>query len=699
MNQIDNDLAIQSALDAEAQAAVAEQQRQQSIQNKKKHITKWTDRIANVRKHDKFYFTRWAEDRKSVRGETDEAVSANLISAILDVLAAFLYAKNPDLNARPSESVDRVRLKEYREFAKTIEIIASRMLKDAGLKRKAKRWIRGAQTVGIGWLKVVMQTRTEKQPLMESRINDLQDQLAKIKSKQIRITLNQEQEGVLASEIESNITAAQAKSEITVAEGLVIDYVHPEEVLVATECGEIENYMEAPWIAFVSYKTEDQVLQITGWQSEEQVRYLKSATRWTKRPRNGEKGDSSDQQYVQSDETESEDGFYRLHEVWSLEDGVIYTLLEGCSEDWARKPYAPVTGRRFYPAFGLGFHYIDGDRYPQSDARQLKKLAEEYNETRSDFRIHRQRARPGVIFNETQIDPKDVKKVTDSKTQEYVGVNPLKQDADLNQLFVSKKYNPVDPGLYETGPILRDMEKVSGAQEALQSSVQIEKTATEAQIQEAGRGARTGARLDDLEDVLTDLCEYVIQVALLTMDQADAERYAGPNAVWMNLTTDQALTLFEIEIKAGSTGKPKTRSDRDAWGTLLPLVQDLVMKIGDARMKGMEWAAKPMIALLNETFERMDDHADIEMFLPVVPPEAIQAGNKPDPLVESEIELNEASATDKMASAVQKVPALVFSPAMRQLLGMDEGQETDMDDLKNALQGPQQPQVPAPSPI
>ena len=689
--------------DSQAEEMKELEEKRKARENKETHIQTWFDAIKRSKKHDSFYRKRWAEDRKIARGESNLPVSTNLISAIMDVLSAFLYAKNPDLNARPSDSVDRQRLEAYREFAHTIEIMASRLLKDAKLKRQAKRWIRGAQTVGLGWLKVFMQTRTEKEPIMQSRINDLQDQIDKIRTKKIRMTLGEEDEGLLISEIESNIKAAEEKLEMTVAEGGVVDYTHPEDVIVAPECGEVENYLSAPWICFCAYKTKDETLAITKWETQEQVEYLEKANKYSQRPRKGEDGESGSTYAIvgtDDDSAESKDGFYCIYEIWSLDDGVVYTLVDGCTSSWAREPYAPITGKRFYPAFLLAFHFIDGERYPQSDVHQLAKLQEEYNETRSDYRIHRRRARPGIIFDAMAVDKVSVENAANAETQEYVAIDMIQAGKDINTVFAAKKYNPVDPGLYDTTPIQRDMEKMSGAQEALtQSSLQIEKTATEASIQEAGRGARTDARLDDLEDALTELVEYFIQLMLQTMDQADAERYAGPGAVWMNLTTDQALSLFDIEIKAGSTGKPKAASDRDTWATLMPLILDLIMKIGDARMQGKEWAAKPLIAVFQETLTRLDDHADIQMFLPVVPPEEVQAAGKPDPKIEAEIKLDEASSVDKMASAVQKVPALVFSPEMRQLLGMDQEQDATVESLMGALQGQQQPGIPAPNPL
>jgi hypothetical protein len=669
------------------------------IERNKKHIEDWFEKISNAIKHDRYYRERWANDRTVARGEYNSPVSTNLISAILAVLAAFLYAKNPDVSVTPSDSVDKNRLVEYRQFAKTIEIVVSRMFHDAHLKRQAKRWIRGTQTVGIGWLKAMIQTRKEKEPIMDTRINDLTDQLDKIRTKAIRLKLGEDEEEILISEIESNILAAESRLEISVAEGLVIDYMNPADVIIATECGEVENYLAAPWICFATYKNEDEILAITGWDKQESFEWLKSADRYFKRPRKeGDKGEGSGSYIKASDEdTESTDGFYMVYEVWSKEDGVVYTLIEGITERWARPRYAPITGKRFYPVFSLGFHYVDGERYPQSDVFQLKKLAQEYNETRSDLRVHRQRARPGTVFNEEVLDPDSVTKLAGSELAEYIGIKTvLGQNADLNQIFASKKYPPIDIGLYDTTPILRDMEKVSGAQEALQSSIQVEKTATEAEIQEAGRGARTGARKDDLEDQLTELAEYVVQIALQQMDLADAERYAGPGAVWMPLSVDQALQLFDLSIKAGSTSKPKRKTDREAWGTLLPLILDLVERIGNARTAGKEWAAKPIIAALKETLERADDTASIDMFLPVPPEEEVAAAGQPDPETLAKTKLDTAGSIDKTASAVEKLPSLVFSPQVRELLGMGQEQEPTVEALASGLQ---QQLPPAPDPI
>ena len=663
-------------------------------------ISKWAEKVKRARKHDDNARKQWADDRRVARGDTDWLVDTNLIGAILEVLAAFLYAKNPDVSIKPSASANRALLEQYRAVGETLEIMNSRMLKDAGLKRVGKRWVRAAMTVGVSWIKAGMQTRSERDPMTEKQINDLQNNLTRMQSLQAKLKDgDQDDNDATMAEIRSQMTALQGQLERQVAQGLVLDLMAPEDVVIAPDCGEVLNYLNSPWIAFDLYKDEDEALELTGWDKKK----LDQANRYTQRPRKGEDSEGSPSsnatQWVsmenESDESaENVDGFYRFTEIWSLRDGVVYTMVDGCQKQWARKPYAPRTGARFYPCFLLAFHPIDGERWPQSDVYQLKKLQDEYGRVRSNQSEHRRRAVPGIVFNEADVAPESVSKLTGSQIQEYVGIKLVRPGVDIRTLFAPKVYNQVDPGLYNTEMITSEMEKVSGAQDAVQGGIQVEKTATEAQILESGRGARTGARLDMLEESLTEMAEYTTQLILQTMDASDAMRYAGPDAVWVDMSTDEALTLFNVEIKAGSTGKPKANSDRETWATLMPLMRELIDRIGQARMQGQEWAAKPWIALLRETFQRLDDHADLEKFLPVPTDEVIQATMNPPPPPEQESEIanTEADTIYKLAQALEKSP--LFATNAIQAQGMKAAQKAQGQPPQSA-----EPLPAAPSPL
>lgn len=616
---------VLASITAQAEAAAAEEAERRRKMEDEALLARWKRRIDHGRQHDEQARKGYAEDRTYAAGETGWLVDTNLIGAILEVLIAFIYAKDPDVSVRPSPSVGTARLKQMMLVAKTIEVVLSRLAKDAGLKRQAKRWLRSAMTVGVGWFKAGMATTMKPDPIALQEINSLQANLAALGVAEGDLASGEARdEDAARAEIRAKITALEARKEREVAAGAIIDFYSAEDVLVAPEAGELENYLSAPWISFDAYKTREEAWALCDWEDTEANRdKFKSANVYVQKERKGENGQegtvASTRYFAATGEAEAEFGFLRIVEIWSLTDGVVYTMLEGVDQ-WLRQPYAPRTGSRFYPAFQLAFHYVDGRRHPKSDVSLLKKLQDEYGSTRSKLSEHRRRAMPSVLFDKTVLDAKSMDAVASAEMQQYVGVETTNQQP-INQAFFPKPYAPIDPGLYDTSAVRVDMEKVSGAQDAQQGSVAVEKTLGEAEIQQSGFMARTDSRKDGLTDVLSEFYEFLGQLALQVMTTEDAVRLAGPEAVWVQLDAEQAQTLFHIEVKAGSTGKPQKNMDKQTWATLLPLMQAMIDKIGVARVQGEEWAAKPWIALLRETASRLDDRIDVDAMLPVPPPQ------------------------------------------------------------------------------
>jgi hypothetical protein len=597
-------------------------------EDEEKLVQKWTQKIEHARSHDRRAREQWAEDRAYARGESKYRDGANLIASQIEILLSFLYAKDPDVSAEPTPSTDRARLKHYRKLGETLQIVVSRLLKDARLKHFAKKWLRSAMTVGVGWLKASMTTKKEKSPIVQNQLNDLAQQLERLESLTVQVAMDDgKPKEALIAEIKLQMVALQAKLELTVNDGFVIDPVAAEDVIVAPECSEIIDYLSSPWIAIRSFKTKDEVLQITKWTKEE-AECLQSANLYSQKPPTGEaepgKAPIRDQfTMVGSDErAQTQDGFYAVFEIWSKNDSVVLTMIEGLTKKWARAPYAPRQTKRFYDLFLLAFHPIDGERWPQSDVYQLKKLQDEYSRTRSTNITHRRRAVPGMLFNARTLTKTDVENMAKGETNEYIGLEGLEPGADIRTAVMPKAYPPVDPMLYDTSEVRAEIEKVSGAQEALAGAVSVEKTATEAKIQDSGFGARTDNRRDAFESSLSELAEFCGILAAQMMTPQEVELIAGQGAPWVTLTVEEAIAAFNIQIKAGSSGRPKTNSDREAWGVLLPLVKETIGQVGAIRRDGPqnEWLATPLIALLKETFKRLDDPADVDDFLPTPPP-------------------------------------------------------------------------------
>lgn len=434
----------------------------------------------------------------------------------------------------------------------------------------------------------------------------------------------------------------QKKMEVALRKALAIDFVSSEDIQVSLDVRSVTDYVNSGWVANQIFRPTNKITALFPEINDEDV---KKATKYYQRA-NRELSNLSDRVSLtgmadsneQADESEqyisaqskggiqsSEQGipFARIVELWNRETNHVHTMVDGIDK-WAKQPYQPdYASTRFYPYFCLSFYPVDGVRHPQSLAWRLMKLQDEYHSVRSSLRLTRKRAAPGTLFNATGLDPVEARKIEQSTHQEFIGLKPTNPDQRLGDLFAEKPVSVGDMRLYDVQPITADMEKISGVQEALQSSVTTEKTATEANIQQSGFSARTTADRDCVETMLTDMAHYTTELAIQGLTTDDATRIAGAKAFWpFGMAIEDLLTMVEITIEAGTTGKPKSDGDKAAWGTLLPTLQANIMQIHQAQIMGDLPLANALTELVKETMHRMGDESDVSRFIPQIPPPA-----------------------------------------------------------------------------
>jgi hypothetical protein len=317
--------------------------------------------------------------------------------------------------------------------------------------------------------------------------------------------------------------------------------------------------------------------------------------------------------------------FAKIVEVWDRRDGRIKTMIDGVKR-WARQPYSPPQATtRFYGYFRLAFYEVDGQRHPQSLSWRLHKLQDEYSAARSNQRMTRERSVPGILYNAGQLDKTEVRKLQDSVHQEYVGLNPVDPNARMDQVLTQKTVGQYDPRIFDTTPIVADMAKVSGVQEPQQGAGNPEITATQSQIEQSGFRSRTGTDRDTEEDVLTDFAIYCTECALSPVNGLSPDyvnRIAGPAAFWpIGMDAQDILTLVEVDIEAGSTGKPNGDASREAWATLMPQIKETMLAVRQFDVTDPP-LAEALRNFLKETIRRLDDRINIDQFIPPasVPP-------------------------------------------------------------------------------
>lgn len=601
-------------------------------EGEKELVSKLTNRFnEDVRRESPLMadFGKW---RDYLRGKTHGGnfeVNVNLCQSTMSVLVPRLYAKNPEVSVKPADSVDPSRYSAVRGFGRTCEIMITAGWKRRGLKSRLKRQVRGAKTVGFAWLKAAMQFEMARDPIMDSRINDLQDNLAEIDRKVRELdehVLGYAQEELSREEIVIELAAARAKLEVERARGMVYMNPRAEDIVVSGEIRELIDYLQAEHITHRSWWKVEQVASTY----KIDCKMLSTATRYKL------DGDSSAPTTVTDDKNGE---WVCLLEMWDRKAGVVHTFVHG--SDFLLRPSEPPnpSSSRFYPFFLMAWNWVDDTRLPLSDVAQWAPLQDEYNRTRSTLALHRKRSLPGVIANGAVVSKEDAEKITNGVVAEYLllqGVNP---DIPLGNLFAPKPTAPIDANLYNLQPILYDLDVVSGVQEAARQAIRVAKTATEATIQENAGTSRTVEAVDAIEDMMGELAKYDLELMLQVYTVEDAIRIAGPGAVWpVGLTVEELHNMADIEIRAGSTGKPATAQEQQVWGTLLPIIQPMIERIHQLREQSMggtvQTPAGPMTMppnagaaaladaleeLMRETVARTDDRIDISRFLPPDP--------------------------------------------------------------------------------
>ena len=588
----------------------------------------------------------YARDRKYAAGKADQtwAVDANVIGTFIDILVSFIYAKDPDISVQPGEQVGDQPDDDANDFAQTLKLVIRRLWKDGKLKKRARKQLRSTLSVGPGWLKIIMTKEMRNDPLVEKDLNDAQDNMLRLEAKRKQI----EEDGhtddeldALMKEKEMLITSLENRLEVVFRRGLAIDFVRAEDMQVSLDVAEIADHLDGNWNGNQMFIQKDELMTMFPRLTQEDV---DSATVFFQRQdqkdhhlRTIEDTTFKDAERftttapsTTSNGTSEDVSFGRVVEVWDKRDNHIKTIIDGIDK-WARVPYQPpYATSRFYPYFQLALFPVDGERHPQSLSMRLKKLQDEYAGTRSSGRLARQRSIPGVIFDNGQISPDDAAKIEQSVEQEYIGVQSISGD-DVRKAFAEKPVGRYDPRIYDTNPVLRDMERISGVQEALSSTIQTEKTATEAGIQQQGFQSRTNADRDELEEMLDDIAQYTGELSVQALPVDYVQRIAGKLAFWPEgMAFEDVVTMVEMEIVAGSTGAPNKQAEQQAWTTLLPLIRETMVVIQQAFAQGNEPLAEALMELLQETAKRIDDRVNLKRFIPQLaqtPEGAIPAGS------------------------------------------------------------------------
>ena len=571
-------------------------------------LKQWQDRITAARvQHDKDC-EEYEKNRSYAKGEQHNdgkpgLVRTNLIYANQATIVPHVYAKNPEIAVRPSKAIGPAWHPAAKQFAETMEIVLDRMfVLDACLKKRARGALYSVMNTGEGWLKMLYQRDHATDPIIKNRIHDAQDNLARLEyliRESEDETRNKDVERQ-RDEIKVMLEALNKQVEVAVVEGLVIDRILTEDIMILDKTiVDFEAYAQAEAIDHLVWMMKDEYCERFGSWPEEgapNIYYERSLKRT--------------HQVAGNQEHRPE--LVCVHELWHLRSNTIFTFGEG-AKGWARKPFAPERQpERWYPFFRLGWNHLDGTHKALPDTSLQRELQDEYNSSRTQFAEAREESMPVRLYRKSgNLTDEDLRNIANRKSRDIIGVEG-KPGEPLQDDLGSLPGIDLNPMVYDTTPIRGDMEMVAGRGDASTGGMVEAKTATEAEIMQAGLMSRSDYRRDIVEDCIQEMAQAAAEILLQELSVPQVQYIAGQEAVWPLMPKLDVFQLISIDIRAGSTAKPNQAKEREQWAELLPLMQDTIRQIMELQAVGNFRMAAVLRQLLEETLRRYDERLDLE---------------------------------------------------------------------------------------
>lgn len=619
-------------------------------------------------------------NRKLLRGidpdvDGNKRMRSNIYFAELAAMRPQIYAKDPEFAVRPSDGVPIEQVDAIKQFGETAEAVLIHMLvREAKLKKRAKRLLTAAYTCKVGWWKVCWQEDKQHDPLIENQIKDTQDNLNRLQT--LRQQLDDPSVGadqdLKIAELQQTLAGLQSQAEVKVARGVTLDFVLSEDVVVLdASVRELTDYERASALAHRIWFTRAKYRETFGYDCVKGKTYAEKSGEMAAQGGTGQGKD---------------DDLLCVWEVWDQASNRVFQVCDG-EEGFCSEPFSPDwTGKRWYPFFALAFNEVDGSFYPLSDVELIEPLVREYNESRDDFVRDRREclplniARKGGSLTDADLQRIKNRQGGDLLLVEGIGGQPISNDIWSGQL------GQIRPENYDTNPARSDIEQILGGGDAARGSVLKAKTATEAEILSQGLRGRSAERTDIMEDLLGDVGGYVLQVCLRKLTLPEVQRIAGMNAVWPSLQPEQVFEQVLVEVRGGSTGKPDRLQEQDRWTKLMPVIEKTVTQVGELRAKGQEPLAAALIELTRETLRRFDERIDLNQFLPK-PSEGEQGQQSQDPLQSPQVAQlmrHGKQMMDELQAQVQQLQQQLADKAADRDVELQKAQISAATDIEKA---------------
>ncbi len=494
------------------------------------------------------------------------------------------------------------RRQQLKKFGRTLEILFAQALREqqpVDFKTAMKQLVRRGCTTGVGYVELGFQREYGPAPETVATLTDARTRIEHLRrlSEEAAEGEIEEMDGEMA-ELERSVASLQQEEEILLREGLIFDFPASTKVIPDRLCKSLVGFIGARHVTIEYLYTRDEIKERFGVEiGSNYVPYSVEGLRQS----GGLADDDGQVEFDLNDDSSNRKRGGDLVCVWKHYDkpsGLVYIVCDGY-KGFLRDPAPPdVFVSDFWPLYALTFNAVESEDelFPPSDVTLLLDMQREYNRSRQGLREHRDAARPRWIYTNGTFDEEAIPDFQKLKPFEALGVDkdPATKISDVLETI---PVPGVDPNLYETAQLFKDMQLVAGTQEAQLGGLS-KTTATESAIAADSSATSDGSSIDDLDGFLSRVSRASGQILFREMTPEQVTKLVGPGAVWPDdLTLANIADEVFLEVEAGSTGKPNQAIEIRNWKEMLPFL----IQMGNI----------PGPWLARESLRRLDDRLDL----------------------------------------------------------------------------------------
>jgi hypothetical protein len=271
-------------------------------------------------------------------------------------------------------------------------------------------------------------------------------------------------------------------------------------------------------------------------------------------------------------ENEEVGGYRALYytECWLVWDKATRRTALFAADDWTYPlwiwdNYTKTT--RFFPYFIIGFGLSTGQTTTVGEVSYYLDQQDEINQINRQVSRIRNSIFNFFFYNSHKLSAPDAEILMQaikrgfSDEQSVVGVKVPEggKIGDVFEALVPPSLNY--EALFNKEPTINSINRISNTSDAIRG-VQFKTNTNEASVQSYQDAARmsVGAKIEVVEDVLSDLCKALLEQCVQNMSKVEVQGLIGKklSEPWANMTLDEYNSRFALELVPGTSEKPNS---------------------------------------------------------------------------------------------------------------------------------------------